>query len=154
MLALFGPGYFVLYGKNLGAFSLQTPGRTEAITNDVTRELISYFGWLGERFSLDVVLTGHDLGLEDRADEDERDEERAHEPELPLVVDPGADGQKNGKDGLDHGAEATPGGLDIPETKEATKNHIKDKNTAPLTKTKLGTAFSFLLSHSLSLQPY
>ena len=75
---------------------------------------------LCEGLPLDVVLAGHDLGLEHRADQAEGNEEGADEAKLPLVVDAGADGQQDGDDGLDHGTESTPGGLDVPETKKAT----------------------------------
>ena len=48
------------------------------------------------------------------------------------MVDSGADGQQDGEDGLDHGTESTPGGLDVPETKKATyfptKGQGHDKN--------------------------
>jgi len=64
-----------------------------------------------EGLPLNVVLTGHDLGLKDRADEDEGDEERADQSQLPLVINSGANGQQDGEDGLHHGAESTAGRL-------------------------------------------
>ena len=74
---------------------------------------------LCEGLPLDVVLAGHDLGLEHRADQDEGNEEGADEAKLPLVVDAGADGQQDGEDRLHHGAESTPCGLHVTKWKDS-----------------------------------